>query len=567
MITNLKKILRKRIDDLYSSSEEIQNIEIEVNRTSDALHGDFYSNVAMKLAKILKKNPIKIADEITGNIETTEDIFKIETAPPGYINFFINKSNKFEKIKEILKNNDFFINEGESKKNIHVEYVSANPTGPLHVGHGRGMILGEITASFLEYQGHKVKREYYVNDAGRQIDLLLVSTLLQYFNQKDHVFIDEKNNDDGHLLTYRGKYIANVSSLLEKQLIKFDKELINDLLDKPIDSLISYVKNRKDYKLIRKELINIIIDEYIKKDLKAVDIEFDSWFYESDLYQTGLLDEVLSTIKEKELSYEKDGALWFRNSEFGEEKDRVLKKSNGDMTYFATDIAYHIHKLKNYDVLVNIWGADHHDYAVRLKTALNALGYDVENRLYIHLVQFANLIKAGKSVPMSTRSGEFLPIKNLIQDIGKDATRYFYLTKKKEQHLEFDLDVAAEKNKNNPIYYIQYAHARITKILKDLDKRNILDDNFDSLKTKNEVEILEIIDLYEETYNKAIKEIRPDILTNYLYKFSKAFHSYYVETKILTSNVKGERVKLIKCIDKIILNSLKALNIKPMDVM
>ena len=237
------------------------------------------------------------------------------------------------------------------------------------------------------------------------------------------------------------------------------------------------------------------------------------------------------------------------------------------MTYFATDIAYHIHKFKKNDLLIDIWGADHHDYAIRLQTALNALGFDVKNRLEIHLVQFANLLKSGESISMSTRSGTFLPIQDLVRDIGEDATKFFYLTKKKDQHLEFDIDEAREKNKNNPIYYIQYAHARITKILGDFDEKKSLKEDFNQLNEKNELNILKLINKYHETFNKAIEEVRPDLITNYLYQLSKSFHSYYADTKILTSIVKMEKIKLIRCIDKIIINGLSTLDIKPMDSM
>ena len=319
--------------------------------------------------------------------------------------------------------------------------------------------------------------------------------------------------------------------------------------------------------MIRKSLVDVIINEYIQKDLACVNIKFDSWYSESDLYSSGLLNNVLLEIERKNLSYKKDGALWFRNSKFGEDKDRVLIKNNGDMTYFATDIAYHIHKLKYHDVLVDIWGADHHDYATRLQTALKALGYDVENRLKIHLVQFANLSKSGVSISMSTRSGEFYPIRDLVEDIGEDATRFFYLTKKKEQHLEFDIEQAKEENKDNPIYYIQYAHARITKLLKDLDEDKISDDDYNNLNTKKEADILEHINKYQDTFETAINNIRPDIITNYLYKLAKAFHSYYAETKIITTSIQGERVKLVKCVDRIILKGLKLLDIKPLDSM
>ena len=567
MNAEIRTKIATALKGLYNENDEIMSINIEINRTSGKVHGDLYTNVAMKLAKILKKNPVKIAQEIRDCIPLDDQIIKVESVAPGYINFFLSKKNKYDQIDSILNWKNDFLEKDREIKNIHVEYVSANPTGPLHIGHGRGMMLGEITARFLAYQGHQIKREYYVNDAGRQIDLLLVSVVLSHIGKSTHIFVDEKENKDGHMLTYKGSYIDNVASSLGDILKEVDKKLIITYLNEPIDSLIQYLKKRDDYLKIRKSLVDEIINSYIRKDLEAVGVNFDSWYNESELYKNGILDKVFQIINDKNLSYTKDGALWFKNTQFGDDKDRVLIKANGDMTYFATDIAYHVHKFKYHDVLIDIWGADHHDYAQRLQTALKALGYDVDSRLQIHLVQFANLSKSGQSISMSTRSGKFYPVQDLVDEIGKDATRFFYLIKRKEQHLEFDIDQAGEENKNNPMYYIQYAHARITKILQNLNNRQISEEDYDNLDTKNEIEILDIFNLYQETINKAIYEIRPDIITNYLYKLSKVFHSYYSETKILTENVKGEKIKLLKCIDKIILDGLEILDITPMDSM
>ena len=567
MKAEIRTKIATALKSLYKARDEILSIDIEINRTSDKAHGDLYTNVAMKLAKILKKNPVNIAEEIRDNISLDNHIIKVESVAPGYINFFLSIKNKYDQINTILNRKNDFVEKQKDKKIIHVEYVSANPTGPLHIGHGRGMILGEITARFLSYQGHQVKREYYVNDAGRQIDLLLVSVLLSHIDKSKHIFLDERENEDGHMLTYKGAYIDNVATSLRDNLKQIDKKSIMSLLNKPIDSLIEYLKKRDDYFQIRKSLVDEIINSYIRKDLTAVGINFDSWYNESELYKNGILDGVFKIFKDKDLSYSKDGALWFKNTQFGDDKDRVLIKTNGDLTYFATDIAYHVYKFKHHDVLIDIWGADHHDYAQRLQTALKALGYNIDSRLQIHLVQFANLSKSGQSISMSTRSGKFYPIQDLVNEIGKDATRFFYLIKRKEHHLEFDIDQAGEENKNNPIYYIQYAHARITKILHDLHNREISEEKYDNLNTKSEIEILEIFDRYQETLNKAIYEIRPDIITNYLYKLSKVFHSYYAETKILTEDIKGEKIMLLKCIDKIILDGLEILDITPMDSM
>jgi arginyl-tRNA synthetase len=562
IVNEIKDTLKR----LYASNDVISKINIEVNKTSDSSHGDLYTNIAMKLAKILKKQPTLIAKEIVNNLQEISDIDKIDLAHPGYINFFLTKSNKYYELERIIKNNLTF-SKVKDKKNIHIEYVSANPTGPLHIGHGRGMIVGDTTARFMSLIGHNVTREYYVNDAGRQIDLLLVSALLCHLNMKDHIFIDEKNNSEGRLVTYKGSYVNDVSESIKFNLQKINKEDVSALLDGPIDELITYIKNTDDYFNIRKSLVDEIIESYIKKDLSSVNIKFDSWFNESDLYKSGLLKTVLEEIDNNNLSYTKDGALWFKNTHFGETKDRVLIKSNGDMTYFATDIAYHVHKFKNHDILINIWGADHHDYAIRLTNAMKSLGYDVKNRLHIHLVQFANLIMSGKSISMSTRSGDFYPIQDLVKEIGSDATKYFYLTKKKDQHLEFDVDLAIKKNKNNPIYYIQYAHARITKIINDLENTIIEKDKFNNLNSRNEIELIELINNSQDIIDKAISTIRPDIITNHLYKLAQTFHSYYGETKILTTPIRGEKVTLIRCIDKVLVSGLELLEIKPMDRM
>ena len=566
MSEEIKSKLVDTLNKLYSSVVAVDSLIIEVNRTTDISHGDLYTNVAMKLAKILRKSPLLIAEEISENFELIHSIEKIEIATPGYINFYLTKSNKFNELNRIM-NDDLMISKENNRKNIHIEFVSANPTGPLHIGHGRGMIIGDTTARFLSYQGHSVNREYYVNDAGRQIDLLLVSTLLSYLNKENHIFSDEKESNEGRLVTYKGSYIKDVSNNISDFLEEIDDQKVSDLLDEPIDTLINFLKKHENYLNIRKSLVDVIINNYIKEDLSSVNIMFDSWYYESDLYKTGLLKQILIDLENKNLSYNKNGALWFRNTQFGEEKDRVLVKSNGDMTYFATDIAYHAHKFKHYDLLIDIWGADHHDYAARLTNAMRALGYDVDNKLQIHLIQFANLIRGGKSISMSTRSGDFYPLQDLVNEIGRDATKFFYLTKKREQHLEFDVDLAIEKNKNNPIYYIQYAHARIKRIIDNLKQQIIEKEDLNNLNSKNENELIDLINLYQDTINKSIREIRPDMITNYLYKLSRVFHSYYADTKILSSEIKGERILLIKCVDKIILNGLRILDIEPMDVM
>ena len=566
MSEEIKSKLVDTLNKLYSSVVAVDSLIIEVNRTTDISHGDLYTNVAMKLAKILRKSPLLIAEEISENFELIHSIEKIEIATPGYINFYLTKSNKFNELNRIM-NDDLMISKENNRKNIHIEFVSANPTGPLHIGHGRGMIIGDTTARFLSYQGHSVNREYYVNDAGRQIDLLLVSTLLSYLNKENHIFSDEKESNEGRLVTYKGSYIKDVSNNISNFLEEIDDQKVSDLLEEPIDTLINFLKKHENYLNIRKSLVDVIINNYIKEDLSSVNIMFDSWYYESDLYKTGLLKQILIDLENKNLSYNKNGALWFRNTQFGEEKDRVLVKSNGDMTYFATDIAYHAHKFKHYDLLIDIWGADHHDYAARLTNAMRALGYDVDNKLQIHLIQFANLIRGGKSISMSTRSGDFYPLQDLVNEIGRDATKFFYLTKKREQHLEFDVDLAIEKNKNNPIYYIQYAHARIKRIIDNLKQQIIEKEDLNNLNSKNENELIDLINLYQDTINKSIREIRPDMITNYLYKLSRVFHSYYADTKILSSEIKGERILLIKCVDKIILNGLRILDIEPMDVM
>ena len=417
MNIQLKKIISESLNKTkYKKdfSDEITNInkDIEVQKTINPKHGDFFTNVAMKMAKIVKESPMDIADQIKSCILSLkyEEIEKIETIKPGFINFYLKNIQKNSIIQEIIKKDSTLdVFKTDNPKKIHVEFVSANPTGPLHVGHGRGLIFGNTISNLLRAQGHKVFTEYYVNNIGKQIDILTLSIILIMLKKKGNL-----NNED----IYQGAYLTDIASTLDTKFLN-EIKLHESGLDecKSLDEYLIKIKSFGNlFNELKENIINIIIEKYIKNDLDALNVSFSNWFFESELIKNNYVYTVLDDLKNKQLSYIKDEAVWFKSSKYGDEKDRVLVRANGTLTYFATDIAYHINKLEKYDYVINVWGADHHGYVPRLTNALKALGYDTE-KLSIYLIQFANLYRGDEKISMSTRKGEFITLKSLIDEI------------------------------------------------------------------------------------------------------------------------------------------------------
>tara|TARA_B100000035_G_scaffold45357_1_gene34239 strand:+ start:1590 stop:3215 length:1626 start_codon:yes stop_codon:yes gene_type:complete len=541
-------MLADSIKKTYADDKFVELIEVQ-NVTAKNIKADYFTNISMKLAKELKINPIKIADQIVKNLSSFNDI-QVDIVKPGYINFLVEDTKKNNIISLINKSDDLLKNcKTEKKLRINVEFVSANPTGPLHIGHGRGVIYGNIIAKFLIIQGHDVTKEYYVNDHGNQIRKLCLS-ILAHINENY-----SENEDD----LYQGDYTKEIALLLEKNNIKLPD--IPKSLDEAhtTSSHINIPNDTRDF--IVKNMIRKIKDQ-----LDKLDIEFDNWFYETSLFDKANKykpEDLITKLRKSDDIYD-DGtdAILLKA-----EEPRVLVKSDGTYTYFATDLAYHYLKLKEYDRVIDIWGADHHGYIPRMEAGLKALGHDI-NKLDVHLIQFANLFRDGEKISMSTRKGQYVELDQLSDEIGKDAINFFYLTKNKDQHLDFDLDIAIKQNKNNPVYYIQYAHARIEKILNEVNDYKSKEYDFSSLNHELEKELISTLIKFEEVSNKTIMGLQPQLMTHYLQKLAQCFHSYYANIKILNDGKADySKVHLIAAVQKVIKCGLDLLNINSPKVM
>ena len=565
MKNTIKDAIKKSLDKTIENNNISIDI-IEINICKDKKFGDFSSNIAMKLASKFNSNPKELAKEIIKNIEKNKSILKIEIAGQGFINFFTSDISKYSVIENIFKQKE---NYGKNNlgKNIKVlvEFVSANPTGPLHVGHGRGAAFGDCISNLLKENGYEVAKEYYVNDAGKQIDILTISVLQRY-----HELINEDDRfsyDD----LYKGEYVWDIAAEIHRNFkTKFQ---INDLRDKKNDSIDEYISRTKDilttptFEEIKKIAVDYILND-IKKTLNLADIKYNSWFLESSLLKNNSLKEIIAKLEKENLIYTKDRALWFKSSRFGDEKDRVLVKDNKDHTYLSTDIAYHRDKIKRgFHKVINIWGADHHGYVSRINSAFNIFSKG-NSELVILLVQFANLYRGKEKVSMSTRSGEFVTLEQLIKEVGKDATRFFYLTRKSDQHMDFDIELAKSNNSNNPVYYVQYAHARICSIFKQLKEKKI---NYEYnkeilnlLDKEEELKIIKKLSIYPEIIINSSKKYDPHLLANYMVELAQEIHSYYNKFQILVDdkNLRNARLTLIKSAKYIFKNSSKIVGIK-----
>ena len=543
MKDKIHELLASAINDLYSSKD----LSIEIVKTKSEEHGDWSSNVAMIEAKKKGENPKELAKKIIDSITKEDWIEKIELAGPGFINFFLSKKANLRYLKEILDNKEsFFPYEEKNKKNILIEYVSSNPTGPLHVGHGRGAAFGSALSNLLKKSGNEVTEEYYVNDQGLQTKILAESVHMKYLEKFN---IDTSKIDDTNF--YKGLYI---------------------------DELASKIKNNKKDEFLKikneKEFVNLIINEMmlgIKETLNNFKVNFNSFFSESYLYdkQTNKVQDVLEDLK-SDHCFEKDGALWFKSTKFGDDKDRVLIRSDNQETYFLSDIAYHKDKFnRNYDELINIWGSDHHGYLPRVKAAIEALKLNPKNLKTI-FIQFVSLIKKGKKISMSTRSANFVTLNQLLDEVGVDAARFFYLTKKSDQALEFDIDLAITQDKNNPVYYIQYAYARICSLEKELKNRGMKFDlkegidNLDLLENKSELEIVSSLEDYKIIIEQCCKNYEVHPVCFYLRDLASKFHSYYNSETIIDEDQKLRNAKftLLLAIKKTIKSGMDVLVIE-----
>lgn len=533
------------------------NPKIMLSRPKDPQHGDFSCNVAMMIAKSVGKNPKDIAQLIVNNLPKDKLIADAQVAGAGFINVFLNADAKFAVLDSIYAQKDDFgkstINHG---KKIQVEFVSANPTSSLHVGHGRGAAVGASLANLLSATGYEVHREYYVNDAGRQMDILAVSTFLRYLQLCGHTLVFPSNG-------YQGDYVNDIAKIIfDKHGNVFAKNTQDIYQNVPpdavfeiqngekiqlsgdkeahIDGLINNAKTQlgEHYNLFHQTALSVILDD-IHDDLADFGVVFDDWFSEKTV--EAQVDDALSVLDQKGYLYTQDGNVWFKSTAFGDEKDRVVKRANGQTTYFASDIAYHKNKLdRGFDTIINIWGADHHGYIPRVRAGLSAMGYD-ENRLEVILVQFVALYRGDEKVAMSSRSGQFITLRELRDEVGNDAARFYYVARTPNIHMDFDLQLAKSQSRDNAVYYIQYAHARICSVFEklqslgyDFDKDKA---DLSKLDGNQEDEILKLLSAYPETVLKASNNREVYLLANYLKDLSASFHGWYNDTRLLPASL------------------------------
>lgn len=564
------------------------SLTIQVDYAREKSHGDFSSNIALVLGKKLQISPLELAEIIKSNIDCSSadsELEKIEIAKPGFINFFLKKSFWYAVIEKILNQTEQFgVSNLGNNESILVEFVSANPTGPLHVGHGRGAAYGDSIVRLLRAIGYQVCAEYYINDAGRQMDILATSIWLRYLEICGEKFTFPSNG-------YRGNYVHKIA---EKIFFQYGKDFFktaelvfkNIPVDEPqggnkeqhIDGLIAKAKTLLgdvDYeKLFEIGLNSILID--IKEDLNAFRVNFDEWFSEKSLFKTNFIDKTIKRLTESGKTYEAKGALWFKSTDFGDDKDRVLLRENGQPTYFAADAAYRLCILKErkFKKIINVLGSDHHGYVPRIRAVIQALGFS-EDSLKALLVQFAILYRGDKKIQMSTRSGEFITLRELREEVGTDATRFFYVLRRADQHMDFDLELAKEQSNANPVYYVQYAYARICSVMRQLAAKQWVWDKslgmeaLSELKEVQEQDLLVLLNRYSEMLESAAIAYEPHIIAHYLRDLAQNFHIYYNSCIFLIEDVKlrNARLNLIAATAQVIKNGLTLLGVETLEVM
>jgi len=573
MKSNVKQLLVEAVSRLQEQDilkkEAVNAIHIE--RARDVKHGDFACNIAMVLAKQAKRNPRDLAELIIAHLSPSDIVEKTEIAGPGFINFYLTRTAYLSLVGKIRKLGNVYgkSNIGHGQR-ISVEFVSANPTGPLHVGHGRGAAYGDSLARVFRAVGYDTHSEYYINDAGRQMDILAVSVWLRYLEQHGQIVTFPENG-------YQGDYIKGIADKFsQKHGDRFCNGIeslfksLPDNTEQRIDLLISRCKSalgKDGFKLLFDQGCDTLVGE-IREELAEFGVVFQEWFSERSLFEKGDIDKAIQVLEINGYVYKQDGAKWFKATEFGDEKDRVVIRANGMHTYFAADIAHHYYKVnQGFDKILDIFGADHHGYINRILSSFEALGHQRE-MLSIILVQFAILYRGGKKVSMSTRGGGFITLRELREEVGNDAARFFYALRKPDQHMDFDLDLAKSQSYDNPVYYIQYAHARICSVFRRLEEKglemlNNSTPDYSLLSEKQEIELLQILSRFPEVIELAARWYEPHQVAYYLKDLANVFHSYYNAHPFISSddNVMLARLGLIDATRIVIANGLNLLGV------
>ncbi len=578
--TQLADLLRAA---LRSVAPEQAETPINLERPKQAGHGDFASNLALQLAKPLKRNPRDLANLLLAELPPSKLVAKAEVAGAGFINFTLISDAKTAIVSQVLERGEAFGRGVKSGIKVQVEFVSANPTGPLHVGHGRGAAYGAVVSNLLAAIGCEVHREYYVNDAGRQMDILAASVWLRYLEECGESLVFPSNG-------YRGEYVRSIAFDLHKaqgeRLHRPVARVFSDIpADEPqggdkelhIDALVARAKallGPADYRLVFDAGLNDILAD-IRQDLEEFGVRYEEWFSERGLTESGAVQRSLDTLQAAGYLYQQDGATWFASTRLGDEKDRVVVRENGQMTYFASDIAYHMQKLeRGFDRIINIWGADHHGYIPRVKAAIEALGGE-RDRLDVLLVQFAVLYRGEEKVQMSTRSGEFVTLRQLRNEVGKDAARFFYVMRKSDQHMDFDLKLATSHTNENPVYYVQYAHARVCSVFRQLDEKGLPRNlpngmaHLSRLTEPHENALVTTLARYPEVVEQSALQHAPHHLIHYLRELAAELHGYYNSHQFLVedADLRDARLNLIAAVRQVIANGLALLDVSAPEAM
>jgi arginyl-tRNA synthetase len=558
---------------LASARDEVapdSSAPIALERPKVAEHGDFSCNLALQLAKPLKRNPREVAQALVSALPASAVIERAEVAGAGFINLFLRAAAKHDAVRRVLMQGEAYgrLGLGQGRK-VQVEFVSANPTGPLHVGHGRGAAYGASLANVLAAAGFDVQREFYVNDAGRQMDILALSTWLRYLELQGVVVPFPPNG-------YQGDYVremaAGIAAAHGKRYVRDARQVVQGVppLDEDaeahLDSLIESAKRAlgEDYAYVHGYALTEQLGD-CRNDLLEFGVTFDHWFSERSLYDAGYVERALAKLQEAGHLYVQDGAKWFRSTAFGDEKDRVVQRDNGQYTYFASDIAYHLNKFeRGFERVIDVWGADHHGYVARVKGAMRALGLDAE-RLEVALVQFAVLYRDGKKASMSTRSGEFVTLRALREEVGNDAARFFYVLRKSDQHLDFDLDLAKSQSTDNPVYYVQYAHARICSVLEEWGGQvvDLRDAGLAALTLPQELALMRQLMEYPQAIEDAARDYAPHVIAFYLKDLAAGLHSYYNSVRFLVDEeaVRLARLSLAAAVGEVLRSGLRLLGV------
>jgi arginyl-tRNA synthetase len=571
------KILLERIlaEGLARIAPGASAIEVQLERPRNPEHGDYSCNAAMQLARVLKRKPREIAQQllesVQGDVAASQAFERLEVAGAGFLNARLSPVARAAVVHRVLAEGaEFGRTRPGRRARVQVEFVSANPTGPLHVGHGRGAAYGASLSSVLEFSGAEVTREFYVNDAGRQMDILALSVWLRYLQARGTVV---PFPEDG----YRGDYVRDIATqLTDAHVARFARDVTDtkafpvaqpgDDPDAALDAQITAAKAllREDWSALHHFAREAMLEDQ-REDLAAFRVGFDNWFSETSLYETGAVEQTVRRLAERGHLYEQDGALWFRSTQFGDEKDRVVRRENGQFTYFASDIAYHADKFaRGFDRVVDVWGADHHGYIPRVRGALEALGLDAE-RLTVALVQFAVLYRGGEKVAMGKRSGDFVTLRELREEVGNDAARFFYILRRADQHLDFDLDLAKSESQDNPVYYVQYAHARLCSVFLQWggDAARLVDVDLAPLVSAREVALMRTLADFAEVVESAARELAPHSIAFYARELAAHFHSYYNAERILVDDetLCAARLALCAAVRQVLANALSLLGV------